>query len=92
MGVGVKEGGNAPGASTALDGRETNLAGRPYLRPCRHCGHDFAGKVLWRRHRLERSERYPYRQERCLTEEQMMDKGWYMDQFGRWRDSRMRGK
>jgi hypothetical protein len=73
--------------------RETNVAGMPYLHPCPFCKQDFGGKVLHHRHRRgRRSERYHSRRTECLTPEQMMERGWYMDRYGRWRDARMRGK
>ena len=71
-------------------GRETNVAGHPFLHPCQHCLRDFGGRVLHQRHRIRRSERYHSITERCLTEEEMWARGWYMDRYGRWRDSRKR--
>jgi len=63
----------------------------PYLHPCPHCLQDFGGKVMWERHRrFKRSERYHSRHTECLTPEQMMERGWYLDRYGRWRDSRGR--
>jgi hypothetical protein len=73
--------------------RELNIAGRPFLNPCPHCLQDFGGRVMLYRHRKgKRSERYHSRRTRCLSAEEMMERGWYLDKFGRWRDSRMRKK
>jgi len=63
----------------------------PFLHPCPYCKQDFGGKVMWDRHRrFKRSARYHSRHTECLTPEQMMERGWYLDRFGRWRDSRGR--
>ena len=59
----------------------TNLAGHPVLYPCSHCGQDFGGKELRRRHRHRRADR-------CLTPDEMMAKGLWMDRYGRWRQHR----
>jgi hypothetical protein len=73
--------------------RELNCAGVAYLHPCPFCFEDFGGSVLFQRHRKgKRSERYHSRRTRCLTPDEMMERGWYLDRYGRWRDSRMRKK
>lgn len=57
-----------------------NLVGHPVLYPCVHCGMDFAGSVLHRRHRAGRKPN-----KRCRSVEEMWDLGWWMDARGRWR-------
>jgi hypothetical protein len=50
------------------------------LNPCSHCGADFGGRELHRRHRAGRPPN-----KRCLTPPEMEAKGWWRDDFGRWR-------
>jgi hypothetical protein len=64
-----------------------------FLHPCPFCLQDFGSKQLHHRHRYgRRSARYHSRRTTCRTPEEMMERGWYLDKFGRWRDSRMRKK
>lgn len=60
--------------------QKTNAAGHPYLYPCEHCGRDFGGTEMLRRHRKGRSPNKV-----CRSVEEMKQLGWWEDPFGRWR-------
>jgi hypothetical protein len=62
----------------------------PFLNPCHFCLQDFGGRVLLNRHRTHPGNRFYRTKPRCMTAEEMMARGWFMDRYGRWRDARMR--
>ena len=62
----------------------------PFLRPCHFCLQDFGSRQLLHRHRTHPGTRYYNTKPRCADAEEMMGRGWYLDRFGRWRDSRGR--
>lgn len=55
-----------------------NIVGFPYLYPCEHCRADFGGSELLDRHRNQKTKH-------CMTDDEMMGAGYWMDRFGRWR-------
>jgi hypothetical protein len=65
---------------TAAKARKLNSSGQPFIHGCGDCGQDFQGVTLQKRHRVGRSQR------RCLTPTEMFEKGWALDEHGRWRN------
>ncbi len=66
---------------TQAKARELNAAGHPFIHACGDCGQDFRGRYLQKRHRIGRGAA-----KRCLTAEEMTEKGWHRDEQGRWRN------
>jgi hypothetical protein len=66
---------------TQAKARKLNSSGQPVIHACGDCGADFRGRTLQKRHRVGRAS-----SKRCLTAEEMIEKGWALDEDGRWRD------
>jgi hypothetical protein len=66
---------------TAAKARKLNSSGQPFIHACGDCGEDFQGVTLQKRHRIGRPG-----SKRCLTQAKMFEKGWGLDEDGRWRD------
>jgi hypothetical protein len=65
---------------TQAKAREVNTAGHPFIHSCGDCGQDFHGRTLQQRHRVGSKLH-----KRCMTPEEMIQKGWHQDTQGRWR-------
>lgn len=65
---------------TAAKPRARNGAGQAFIHGCGDCGEDFGGETLLRRHRAGGK-----RKKRCMSRHEMIGRGWFADEAGRWR-------
>jgi hypothetical protein len=65
---------------TQAKARQLNEAEHPFIHGCGDCGQDFGGRTLQQRHRVGSKLH-----KRCMTSDEMIEKGWHCDDKGRWR-------